>query len=271
MKNNRAVLLDGAMGTQLQARIGSLGKYPELLNLTHSGAVADVHRAYVGCGSEIVFTNTLTASPWRAKQADYDLEAVIGAAVANAKSSGAEKVALDIGPLGKLLEPTGEYDPKEAYGEFAAVVALGVSTGIDLVFVETMSDVSECVLAVRAVKENSDLPVFVCMTFTAQGSSYMGCTPETFAAEMNAAGADAIGFNCTITPLEGYDIFRRLKSATSLPLIVKPNQLDDPAAFAAAMRQYIDEGAAFVGGCCGTAPEHIAALKTMLDERNRKI
>ena len=184
------------------------------------------------------------------------------------------RVALDVGPTGELLEPYGELSEAEAYARFARLIA--ARGDADFVWIETMSDLNEARLALQAAKTGCDLPVFVSMTFQKNGRTMMGNTPEEVVRSLEAAGADALGMNCSLGPRESLPIFRQLAEYAHVPLIAKPNAgMPDPATgaypmdaetFAGCMLEFIDAGAAYVGGCCGTTPAYIEALCARLKE-----
>ncbi|MDR0818619.1 MAG: homocysteine S-methyltransferase family protein [Oscillospiraceae bacterium] len=253
-----AILFDGAMGTQLISKVGDLGKFPELMNSTHSKAVKEVHLSYAEAGTQITISNSFMLSPHRALIGEYDFDEILRKSLLNAMSAG-KPVALDVGPLGVMLEPYGDFTADDVYNEFAKMITFGSSV-VDYILLETFADLREVEIALRAANECCTKPVFVTMTFQPDGVTYMGATVEQFAACANMCAANALGFNCTVDPIQGREIFERFKACTDLPLIVQPNQLADPNEFADAMMWYVERGADYVGGCCGTTPEHIKAL-----------
>ena len=184
------------------------------------------------------------------------------------------KVALDIGPVGRLLEPLGDLGFDEAYGLFREIVSAGSEAGADLVVIETMSDLQEMRAAVLAAKENCSLPVWATMTFEATGRSFLGVTVPAMALTLTGLGVDALGFNCSLGPKELLPLVKELREWTHLPIILKPNAgLPDPATgeyrvtpedFAAELREAIGLGVSIVGGCCGTTPEFIRAAAAAL-------
>jgi 5-methyltetrahydrofolate--homocysteine methyltransferase len=263
MASRKPILLDGAMGTQLQAKVGDIGKYPEMLNQTHAKEIREIHQAYAAAGADIITSHTFTLSPSRAQKAEYKFQDILRRALINSVESGLP-VALDVGPLGKLLEPYGDLKTDEAHAEFAAMISLGGQLA-DYILIETLVDLREAEVAIDAAMNATDKPVFITMTFKPDGTTFMGATAEDFAARADALGVNALGFNCTVNPLEGHTIFEKLRSATDLPIIVQPNQLDDPNEFADAMMWYAERGAAYLGGCCGTTPEHTKALRALID------
>lgn len=257
---------DGSMGTMLQSMGLGAGELPELLNLTDSEKVLAVHRAYAQAGSEYITTNTFGANRLKIKEP----EKVIKAGVRLAKSAG-KKVALDIGPTGKLLKPMGELDFEDAVDIFAQMINAG-KDGSDLVLIETMSDTYEIKAAVLAAKENCDLPVFVTMIFDEKGRLLTGADVKTAVAMLEGLGVDAIGFNCGLGPAETLPLVEEIRKWTSLPIIVQPNAgLPEsvngktvynvtPQAFAQDMKKAAEIGVSYLGGCCGTTPEHIRAM-----------
>lgn len=269
----RHYLLDGGMGTMLQERGLQAGGKPELLNLSAPEVVRDVHAAYVEAGSDIITTNTFGASRHKL---GCDPAPYIQAAVRLAREAGAPLVALDLGPTGAMLQPMGEMPFELAYDLFAEQVEAGVRAGADLILVETMSDLLECKAAVLAAREHSDLPVFATMTFGADGRTFLGTEPRTAAVALTALGVDAVGINCSLGPRELLPMVREMIRCTHLPVIVQPNagipRLVDgqtvfqvgPEEFADCMADFQAEGAAILGGCCGTTPRHIAAVKARM-------
>lgn len=260
------VILDGAMGTELQKR-GLLkeGVCPELLSLTHAEAITDIHRSYVEAGSDVVYTNTFQCNSHKLPEGIRPAE-VIKAAISNAKASGAKFVALDIGPCGRLIEPMGDMSFEEAYNTFAEQVKAGKEYGADLVVFETFTSLYELKAALLAAKENSDLPVICTMSFEGL-RSVNGTLISSMALTLEGLGADAIGFNCSVGPKEIIPAAKELIKWTNLPVIVKVNAgLPNgttycPADFSAYYKELIDIGVSVIGGCCGTDPEYIKEIR----------
>ena len=261
------------MGTMLQAAGLSTGELPESWNLTHPERVTAIHRRYVEAGSRVLYTNTFGANRRKSKGCGYTPTELIAGAVrcARAAADGHEiKVALDIGPIGQLLEPLGDLSFGEAYDIFREMVVAGEEAGADLVVIETMSDLYEVKAAVLAAKENSRLPVWVTMTFEASGRTFLGTTVSSMALTLTGLGVDALGFNCSLGPKELLPLVRELRAWTPLPLILKPNAgLPDPATgayhitpedFAAELKEALPCGVHAFGGCCGTTPDFIRAV-----------
>ena len=276
MKPNEFVLLDGGMGTMLQAAGLPVGMNPMLWNLTAPEKIAGVHRQYIDAGSQILYTNTFGANRLKlegeAEVAEV-VRAAIGAARLAAEGTDA-RIALDVGPIGQLLEPLGTLTFDEAYDIFREIAVAGAEAGADLAVVETMSDLYEVKAAVLAIKENTGLPVWVTMTFEASGRTFLGVSVPAMALTLEGLGVEALGFNCSLGPKQLMPMVEELRRWTDLPLILKPNAgLPDPETgaytitpeeFAAEMREAAQLGVQYVGGCCGTNPAFIAALKQEL-------
>ena len=256
------------------------GKDPSDWNLENPEAVRNVHRAYVAAGSDIVLTNTFGANRLK-YHGPHDLGDLVRAAVANARASGARKVALDIGPTGRLLKPAGDLGFEDAYAAFAELVREGAGSSLapgliarpDLVFIETMGDTLELKAAVLAAKENCELPVFASVALGEDGKLLTGASVECVAALLEGLGVDAYGFNCGLGPDRMLPYVERLAKVTTKPIIVKPNAgmprlVGDrtvfevgPEEFAKHVESLVAAGASIVGGCCGTTPGHIRATR----------
>ena len=271
------LLLDGAMGTELLRAGLELGRRPELLCFTAPETVTAIHKSYIEAGSSIIYTNTFGANARKLSGSGYTPGQVIAQAVRlarNAARGTAAWVALDIGPIGELLEPLGTLSFDDAYRIFQEMVEAGAQAGADLVVFETMSDLGEVRAGVLAAKEHSSLPVFVTMTFEENRRTFTGCTVPAMALTLEGLGVDAVGINCSLGPREVLPLVEELAQWTSLPLIVKPNAgLPDPETnqyhitpeeFALQMSAFLPLGAGYLGGCCGTNPAFLAALKGVL-------
>ena len=274
---NHIVYLDGGMGTLLQARGLRAGEMPERWNLSHAEEIVAIHKAYFDAGSNVVNTNTFGANCL--KFSADELDAIIGAAIANARRAARESVgegpkwvALDIGPTGRMLAPYGDLDFEDAVAVFAETVRLGVKHGADLIVIETMNDSYETRAALLAAKENSNLPVFVSCAFGEDGKLMTGANPLAMIAMLEGMGADAIGINCSLGPRKLMDVIADYIKYASIPVIFKPNAglptVKDgktvydlsPEDFATDMADAVALGARVLGGCCGTTPDYIAAL-----------
>lgn len=271
-------LFDGAMGTMLQKAGLPAGMPPEKMNLTVPETVKAIHTAYAAAGADILTANTFGAS--RQKLGE-DPAPYITAGVWLARQAAGENtlVALDVGPLGVLMQPFGELSFEEAYSLFAEIVEAGAKAGADLILIETMSDLLEAKAALLAAKERTSLPVFVTMTFGEDGKTFLGTDPAAAAVTLTSLGADVIGLNCSAGPRELRPLLDIMLQNSHLPVMIQPNaglpHLDGgetvydvrPEEFAQWGRAFLDDGAAILGGCCGTSPDHIRALRGLLDGR----
>lgn len=254
---------DGAMGSMLNLAAGEL---PEQLNITDPDRVFAVHKGYAEAGADFITANTFGANSLK-----YDNVAeLVKAGVALAKKTG-KKVALDIGPTGKLLKPMGDLDFEKAVELFSEVVNAGKDES-DVVIIETMSDTYELKAAILAAKENCDLPVIASMIFDEKGRLLTGGDVKSACAMVEGLGVDAIGFNCGLGPKQMIGLVKELRKHTSLPIIVMPNAgLPEsvngktvynvsPEEFAQDMKEIAFLGVSYLGGCCGTTPEHIKEM-----------
>ncbi len=254
---------DGGMGSMLNL---SAGELPEKLNISEPERVFAIHKAYAEAGAQFITTNTFGANALK-----YDnVPELVRAGVELAKRTG-KKVALDIGPTGKLLKPMGDLDFEKAVELFSEVVIAG-SDGADVVIIETMSDTYELKAAILAAKENCDLPVIASMIFDEKGRLLTGADVETACATVEGLGADVIGLNCGLGPKQMINLLKELRACTSIPIIVMPNaglpeSVDgktvynvSPDEFASDMREIAEIGVSYLGGCCGTTPAHIRRM-----------
>ena len=277
---DKFLILDGAMGTVLQQRGLPPGGQPELLNLTEGDLLKDIYRAYIEAGSQVIYANTFGANRLKLERLGHSVAQVVSAAVRLAKEAAegtGTLVALDMGPLGELLEPMGSLTFEAAYDLFREMAVAGAEAGADLVAVETMTDLYETKAALLAVKENTTLPAFVTMTFDENGRTFTGCTIPSMARTLEGLGADAIGLNCSLGPDQLAPLLSELCASTRLPVIAKPNAgLPDPVDghyhmgpddFTRALLTCQEAGATILGGCCGTSPDYIRTLKKALEGR----
>lgn len=274
-RQSNTILLDGGMGTMLQAAGLKLDARPEELNITDPALIEGIHGQYAAAGSRIVNANTFGASAHKLAGSAYTLEQVITAGIENCKRACAPYgalTALDVGPLGELLEPSGTLAFEDAVAEYARIVKAGEAAGADLIFFETYTDLYELKAALLAAKENTHLPILASMSFEAGGRTFTGCTVESFAATARGLGADAVGINCSLGPKEIFPMAKRLAEAVpgNFPVFVKPNaglpRADGsgyditPQLFALQMKPYRELHLFAAGGCCGTTPEFIKLL-----------
>ena len=274
-RQSNTILLDGGMGTMLQAAGLKLGARPEELNITDPALIEGIHGQYAAAGSRIVNANTFGASAHKLAGSAYTLEQIITTGIENCKRACAPYgalTALDVGPLGELLEPSGTLAFEDAVAEYARIVKAGEAAGADLIFFETYTDLYELKAALLAAKENTHLPILASMSFEAGGRTFTGCTVESFAATARGLGADAVGINCSLGPKEIFPMAKRLAEAVpgNFPVFVKPNaglpRADGsgyditPQLFALQMKPYRELHLFAAGGCCGTTPEFIKLL-----------
>lgn len=274
LNENEFVFLDGGMGTMLQKNGLKTGGVPELLNLEQPELITKIHKAYVEAGSQIIYANTFGANSYKMAETGKTVDELIKAAVKNAKlaADGKALVALDIGPVGQLLEPTGTLTFEQAYDYFKEEIIAGADA--DVIVIETMTDLYEAKAALLAAKENSDLPVIVTMTFEQNLRTFTGCSVGAMALTLEGLGADAIGVNCSLGPREFAPVIEELSKWTSLPIVAKPNAgLPDPVTneydvtpeeFAESAAGLVKYGIKLTGGCCGTDPDYIRELKKAL-------
>ncbi len=281
LKDN-IVLLDGATGTMLHSRGLALTERSETVNLTDPEAVYEIHKAYYDAGSDVVATNTFGANPLYYDAETLDkIYASAFDSVKRAKRDSVSKrekyIALDVGPTGRLLQPYGDLGFDQAVETFAEMIRLGVKYGADLIMIETMNDGYETKAALLAAKENCDLPVFVANAYSENGKLLTGAPPEAVAVMLESMGADAIGVNCSFGPDASRPVSKRYLDAVSIPVIMKANAglprrdgdrtyFDiDAEQFADTVCECIKDGVTVIGGCCGTTPEYIAALRKRID------
>ncbi len=276
----RFTLLDGAMGTMLQKAGLAAGARPEELLFSAPDSLTAIHRAYIEAGADIVYTNTFGANAKKLEGSGLAVADVVQRAVACARAAcrgSAARVALDIGPLGELLEPVGTLSAEDAYALFAEMVQAGAAAGADIIAIETMTDLAETKAALLAAKENSSLPVMVSMSFEENGRTFAGTPVEAMAACLSGLGASALGINCSLGPAAILPLAKRLCAASPLPVFIKPNAgLPDPSGkgytldaegFCREALGFAELGVQALGGCCGTTPDFIRALATALKNK----
>lgn len=273
------IIFDGAMGTMLQAAGMKMGEIPEVLSVTSPELLVSIHEKYLNAGADVIYANTFGANRYKLEDCEISLKEIITAGIHNAKTACENvkpeaMVALDVGPIGQLLEPTGTLSFEEAYDIYAEIVRAGSDAGADLVVFETMTDLLEVKAAVLAARENSELPIVCTMTFEQNMRTFTGCQVSAMALTLGGLGVDAIGVNCSLGPKELEPVIAELSRWTRLPIVVKPNAgLPDPKTntydltaeeFAEFMKELRKYGIKVFGGCCGTNPEFIKLLSDML-------
>jgi len=281
----RPILSDGAMGTMLHAHGSSFEKCFDQLNMTHPEDVADIHRAYIDAGAEIVLTNTFGAN--RYKLSDHGLQDNVveinraGVELAAKVIATAEThvwLAGDIGPLGVRMVPFGRVTKEMAYSAFKEQAQALVDAGVDLLVIETQTDLNEVLAAVKAVRDITAMPLIASMTFTRDDRTLLGDTPAKVARIIKAADVDILGVNCSGGPAQLLRIVRHMRDEVPDSRIwVKPNagwpeqvagRIMYPATpeyFAESAWAFQDAGVSLLGGCCGTTPNHIAAMRKAID------
>ncbi len=271
------IILDGGMGTLLQEAGLKPGELPERWNVTHPEEIIRIQKNYFDAGSNVVLSNTFGANCL--KFDDEELTTLINAAFDNARkakeaSTGKQEkfIALDIGPLGRLLKPYGDFEFEEAVSAYAKTVKIGAAAGADLVFIETMNDSYDTKAALLAVKENCDLPVFVSNAYGSDGKLMTGANPASMVAMLEGMHADAIGANCSLGPNQLIGVMEEYLEYASVPVLIKPNAglpRDEggktvfdvyPPEFSDTIKLLLEKGVRIVGGCCGTTPEYIKAV-----------
>jgi 5-methyltetrahydrofolate--homocysteine methyltransferase len=270
---DKILLIDGAMGTEIQKRIDNPGINPELLNITSSHIIRSIHKDYALAGAHIITANTFGANRYKLKNSGYSVEDVIVKGIELTKGFEGCYSALDIGPIGVMLKNNTEYDFEYFYSAFKEQVLAGVKAGCDIVLIETMTDIYEAKAAILAVKENSDLPVFCTMTLQENGRTLTGTDVLTIVSILESLGVDALGLNCSFGPEEMIPFVEELVKYSSINVVIQPNAglpkiVDDktvfdlsPSSFSDTILKIVSAGVNIVGGCCGTSPEHIAELK----------
>ncbi|WP_027626003.1 homocysteine S-methyltransferase family protein [Clostridium lundense] len=277
---NKMLVFDGAMGTMLQKVGLKAGEAPELLNIKARNKIIDIHKKYIEAGANIITTNTFGANELKLKDTVYAPEEIIKAAVENAKIAVQGRnvfIALDIGPIGELLEPMGSLAFEEAYEIFKRQVIQGVKCGVDLILIETMTDLYEAKAAVLAAKENSNLPVCCTMSFQQDRRTFTGCTALSMVMTLQGLGVDALGANCSLGPIELESIVNEILEYATIPVMVQPNAglpqvvsgeteyKITPEEFAKVAKKMVESGVSIFGGCCGTDDNFIREVVKALE------
>jgi len=273
------VIFDGAMGTMLQKKGLKLGQVPETLNIAERDKIIEIHKEYIEAGANVITSNTFGANELKLAKCGYSVEEVIDSAISLANEAKEDKdvfVALDMGPIGELVEPMGTLSFDNAYDIFKRQVVQGVKSGADLILIETMTDLYEMKAAVLAAKENSSLPVLATMSFEKDHRTFTGCLPSSMAITLEGLGVDGLGINCSLGPNEIYPIVEELMKWTDVPVLIQANAglpvvRNNEACydvseeeFAEVAAKFVNLGVKMVGGCCGTTPEYIKAVKEKL-------
>ena len=271
------LLFDGAMGSMLQQAGMPAGAVPEEYNIDDPALIERIHREYLRAGADILTTNSFGCNAFKMKDSRYAAQDMIRAALGCARRAVEAEgkrayIALDIGPIGQLMEPMGTLKFEEAYALFRDMIVCAKDMA-DVILFETMSDLYEVKAGVLAAKENSTLPVFVSMTYERSGRTLSGCDPLTMVNVLEGLGVDALGVNCSLGPDELGDIMEEVLSHAHVPVFMQPNaglpHLEhgvtcyamDAQQFAQRTVDYAQRGVSILGGCCGTTPQGIALLR----------
>ncbi|OFI48875.1 homocysteine methyltransferase [Floricoccus tropicus] len=271
------LLFDGAMGTMLQKEGLPVGGQPEFFNLEHPEVIKSIHKRYIDAGADIITTNSFQANRHKIEQ--EHLPKIIEASVHLARDAGAKYVAYDIGPIGQLMSPYGTLSFDNAYDMFKEQAVFAENSGADLIILETMSDLLETKAAILAIKENTNLPIFVTMTFQEDGRTFVGTDPVTATLTLQALGVTALGLNCSLGPKELLPIVEQIIEYAKVPVIVQANaglpQMEDgQTVYRIDVSEYVeyvgkmaDLGVRVFGGCCGTTPNFIKGIKELLKDK----
>lgn len=272
------LIFDGGMGTEIQKTDYKAGKIPEEINIDRKDIIIDIHERYLAAGADFITTNTFGCNPYKVKGSKYTMAELLDAALENAeiarKNSGRENIyiALDLGPVGQLIEPLGPLTFDNVYDAYAEVIKLAKDR-VDVILLETMTNLYELKAGILAAKENAELPIFVSMTFDESGRTLTGSDAEVYATFAESLRVDAVGVNCSCGPDKLAPIVEKLLESTALPIFMQPNaglpRLEGektvfdlaPAPFLEGVAPIVAKGVAMVGGCCGTSPEYIKLLK----------
>jgi 5-methyltetrahydrofolate--homocysteine methyltransferase len=263
-------LFDGAMGTRLLNLGFAFRPMMEELNITHPDIIRGIHKEYVDAGADFITTATFGVNGFKYQDSEYSVKEVVEAAIENARvHARSAYIVLDIGPIGKLMEPYGDMSEDECYAYFKEIIDAGKDS-VDAVLFETFMDLEEIKTGIRAAKENSTLPVFATMTFDQNGRTMMGVSVEDMVMTFEALNVDVLGVNCSWGPQELIPIVEQICSLSKTPVIVQPNAgipctnedgslhyLVDAKKFADVIQKFLDFGVTIVGGCCGTDDETI--------------
>lgn len=287
LKKPGIFLCDGAMGTELQKRGMAVGLCPEEYNVANPKLIKEIHQDYFNAGARLVETNTFGANRLRLKFYDFENRVrefnIAGASIAREVCPYNGFVAGSIGPLGEMIEPLGEISEQQAYDVFAEQIKALQEGGVDVLFIETMMALDEAVIAVKAAKENSNLPVSVTMTFELGKAGLRtpwGVDVKTAVDTLSPLGADIIGANCGKGFDEMIDVVKEMKTLTDLPILVQANAglpewadgvsvyNETPEVIAPKVKKIISLGAKLIGGCCGTTPAHIKRMNEVINPLN---
>lgn len=280
------VLFDGAMGTQIQKLNFDLSISPDELNVIKPDDIKNIHLAYLDAGADVITTNTFGANSYKCKGREYDAKTLIREGIKIAKTAIAEYkqnndrevfVALDLGPIGALLKPSGSIEWEEAYEIYKEQIEIGVKEGVDILLFETQTDLLELRCGIICAKENSNLPILATMSYESSGRTFTGTDVVSMVTTLEDLGLDAIGFNCSFGTREMRPLISEILQETSLKVMVQPNAglptLNDKGllkdTFEDDMNEFLEKGVEIVGGCCGTTPDDIKKLREKINGKKK--
>lgn len=288
LKDN-LLIFDGAMGTMLQKEGLPIGDNPEIFGIKNPDKLLKIHKKYLEAGCNVLTTNTFGCNELKVTKLGYTVEEIIDNAITIAKKAIDESdkskprfVALDIGPIGEMLEPMGTLSFDRAYEIFKRQAIQGEKSGADLIIIETMMDLYEAKVAVLAVKENTNLPVICTMTFDENGRSFTGCLPQAMVATIEGLGVDALGVNCSLGPKQLLPIVKIITELSHVPVIVQANAglpvIENNQAvykmtakeFFEEVKKFVDLGVSIIGGCCGTNETFIKEISNNIDKLHKR-
>lgn len=277
------VIMDGAMGTMITEKGLSLDNGPEVYNYTNENVIRTIHEEYIEAGANIILTNTFGANKIRFNNSNYSSEEIIKKAIKIANDARGKRnnvfVGLDIGPTAIGIKPRGKLSVNEAYDIYKSQVMIAEEENVDLIFIETILDIDEAKIAIKAAKQNSELPIFCSFTLRSDGKTFDGRRAEEAALELYNEGIDGVGVNCSPGPKGIYKTLNKIIDKVCCPVIVKPNlRVYDSKEknsfyeetrdnFAKEMKLCADVGAKIIGGCCGSTPEYIKEIKNQLERK----
>jgi 5-methyltetrahydrofolate--homocysteine methyltransferase len=277
MAMGKYTFFDGAMGSMLQKYGLEIGRASDVFNIEKPEAVRKVHELYVNAGSHYITTNTFGSNRLRLKDSGYSVEDVVKSAVEIASSViDKSRIALDVGPTGEFIEPKGEYTQRDLYDVFSEQISAG-QEGCGLIVIETFYNLDEAEMAIKAARDNSNLPVFCTFTFMDNGKTFTGYDIKTVTEFLNKQRVNVMGINCSTGPDDMVWMAGEMLKYAEVSLMIQPNaglpeNVDGkavysikPSNFAAKMQEIADLGVNIVGGCCGTTPEFISEMVTRLE------
>ncbi len=288
LNNGEILVSDGAMGTMLMERGLNVGEPPELFNLKQLNVIGEIASLYFDAGANVIQTNTFGASPLKLSLYSLDdrTEEINMNAVNMVRKVVDDRAYISgsCGPSGRLLKPYGDTGEEELYKNYERQITSLINAGVDVICIETMTDLKEAEIAIKVVREiSSSIPVMATMTFDPTPKGFytvMGVSIEDAAKRLESAGADIVGSNCGNGIENMIKIAREFKKHTNIPIIVQPNAgipeikegksvyPESPQFMAEKARELVKIGISIIGGCCGTTPDHIRAIRDMIDSMN---